>query len=44
LILAGIAAHYHWPKAELDALTAEEAAFWHNAAAAWSERVRGDSD
>ncbi len=42
-MLAAIAAHYHWSRAELEALDAPTARFWHNAAAALHERVREEN-
>lgn len=32
-MLAAIGGHYHWSRAELEAMTAEDAEFYHGAAA-----------
>ena len=39
-----MAGHYHWPRAELETLTAEDLRFWHNAAAALLERAREEAE
>lgn len=40
MILAAIGHHYHWPRAELEALTDRDARFWHAAAAAFWDQVK----
>ena len=39
-MLAAIGGHYHWSRAELEALTAEDAEFYHGAAAELERRAR----
>ena len=38
-MLAAIGGHYGWPKADLEALTADEVAFWTGAAAELNRRA-----
>ena len=37
-MLAALGQHFHWPRAELEALTAEDALWWHDAARQLVER------
>lgn len=39
-MLAAIGGHYHWSRAELEALTAADAIFYHNAAAELSRKAQ----
>jgi hypothetical protein len=40
VILAALGAQFHWSRAELEALTAADAAFWVHALRGWQERLR----
>jgi hypothetical protein len=42
-MLAAIGDFYHWPRADIEGLTASEARFWMAAAAALRERQKAES-
>ncbi|MHB1305378.1 MAG: hypothetical protein ACYCZB_18285 [Acidiphilium sp.] len=42
-MLAALARHYHWSRAELEALTAPEMQFWLGCAGMLNERMRRES-
>ena len=42
--MAEIAAIFHWPLSELEALSAEDLLFWHDKATGWWNRVRAGKE
>lgn len=43
-MLAAVADFYHWPRRELEALTAAEAEFWLSAAVALQQRRKAEGE
>lgn len=41
MILAALGGHFHWSRAELEALTWPDAKFWHEAALEYLEQAKG---
>ena len=42
-MLAALGQHYHWPRAELEALTARDASFWIGCMTLLNARIRAEA-